>query len=185
MDIPFIRPWWFPINVLLVIPWSVFGWTLETLERIEETKLLRMSWGVIAIFCHNWLMTLLLPLEFHTAKNRCPATCITAIVTRNRSLFGILLRPRKINGLFLVLARVRFAQFSGKTKKKKQNFNLPIFCWNKWLKWVTNTSALILMKIRLLFFSAVLFVFFARARPYSKSFGLKTDHLFYEALAHP
>ena len=27
---------------------------------------------------------------FHTAKNRCPATCITAIVTHNRSLIGIL-----------------------------------------------------------------------------------------------
>ncbi len=26
----------------------------------------------------------------YTAKNRCPATCITALVTRNRSLFGIL-----------------------------------------------------------------------------------------------
>ncbi len=25
-----------------------------------------------------------------TAKNLCPATCITAIVTRNRSLFGVL-----------------------------------------------------------------------------------------------
>ncbi len=33
-----------------------------------------------------------LPLELteNSAKNRCPATCITAIVTPNRSLFGIL-----------------------------------------------------------------------------------------------
>ncbi len=76
---------------------------------------LRMCQGVWAIFCHNWLITLLFHnhkanclcnwqsttlfskfnLEsllwlrpFHTAKNRCAATCIRATVTPNRSLFG-------------------------------------------------------------------------------------------------
>ncbi len=60
------------------------------------SSLLRMCQGVWAIFCHNWLITLL----FHnhkaiclcnwqsTAKNRCAATCIRATVTPNRSLFG-------------------------------------------------------------------------------------------------
>ncbi len=64
---------------------------------------LRMCQGVWAIFCHNWLITLLFHNHkanclckwqsttlrpFHTAKNRCAATCIRAAVTPNRSLFG-------------------------------------------------------------------------------------------------
>ena len=44
---------------------------------------LRMSWGVLAIFCHNWLMKLL----FHNCMARLP---LTVIVTHNRSLFGTL-----------------------------------------------------------------------------------------------
>ncbi len=44
------------------------------------------------------------------------------------------IRPRKINRLFLVLARVRFAQFSGKTKKKNNFFYFLFFAeindWN-------------------------------------------------------
>ncbi len=70
---------------------------------------LRMCQGVWAIFCYNWLITLLFcnlkanwlcnwqsttllycsgVRPFHTAKNRCAATCIRATVTPNRSLFG-------------------------------------------------------------------------------------------------
>ncbi len=42
---------------------------------------------------------------------------------------GLPLRPRKINCLFIVLAPVRFSQFSGKTKKKQGGFKNGTFAF--------------------------------------------------------
>ena len=71
----------------------LWGWLLRlsppgTLSN-RASFWLRMCQGVWAIFCHNWLITLL----FHNHKANClcnwqSTTCIRATVTPNRSLFG-------------------------------------------------------------------------------------------------
>ena len=90
---------WIPAIYFCYLAYStanIIGNCHQSNDNGQCSQPLRMSWGIIAIFCHNWLVTLsklgrLIWLRpFDTAKNRCPATCITAIVTYNRSLFWIL-----------------------------------------------------------------------------------------------
>ena len=69
--------------------WFQSHWVVQVMRRlgIWLTMQLRMSQGVWAIFCHNSLVDETFLCD--TAKNHCPATCIRATVTSNRSLFGI------------------------------------------------------------------------------------------------
>ena len=54
---------------------------------------LRMFWWVIALFCHNRLISLLFHKPVASILPKiCPAACIRATVTPNRLLFGIPIR---------------------------------------------------------------------------------------------